>query len=162
MESSSPTSGARLSVWVVFVPNLQLTAHSSRDSCCRYEQGREKVPSAMMSAILNQLMAHTGTKPLAWHRDEWLMDCMVAWASGSPRPVRGGQPSNFQTGFLMGSRVCVCVCLCAWVFVCVGKHRVSYHVSSIDLVPKATITSMLVLFRGRKRRLLRGTRQASR
>lgn len=65
-------------------------------------------------------MAHTGTKPLAWHRDEWLMDCMVAWASGSPRPVRGGQP--LQTGFLMASRVCVCVCVC---LLSVSKHHVS-------------------------------------
>ncbi|KAL7954163.1 hypothetical protein V8C34DRAFT_31521 [Trichoderma compactum] len=96
----------------------------------------------MISAILNQFMAHTGTKPLAWHRDEWLMDCMVAWASGSPRPVRGGQPffpDRISNGL---ARLCVLVCLCACVSV--SKHHASYHASSIDLVSKATITSMVV------------------
>ncbi|KAL6831958.1 hypothetical protein V8C40DRAFT_237566 [Trichoderma camerunense] len=84
----------------------------------------------MISAILNQLMAHTGTKPLAWHRDEWLMDCMVAWASGSPRPVRGGQ--LLQTGFLMDSR---CLCVFAYVCVCVPVSTCKHHVSCIIYRP---------------------------
>ncbi|KAL6821781.1 hypothetical protein J3E69DRAFT_313201 [Trichoderma sp. SZMC 28015] len=84
----------------------------------------------MISAILNQLMAHTGTKPLAWHRDEWLMDCMVAWASGSPRPVRGGQ--LLQTGFLMDSR---CLCVFAYVCVCMPVSTCKHHVSCIIYRP---------------------------